>query len=128
METHDSSQTPHLMQLLLRREAELCAILRPAGDRPDQQVDSRLGEVHDFKDLATEEMLATVERVKVEHATEELKQVRSAWERMQTNSYGLCVGCGEAIDPARLSARPATPCCVACQAIHEAAPRQPQTH
>ncbi len=43
-----------------------------------------------------------------------LAEVDRALAKLEEGSYGTCDGCGEAIPPARLEARPATARCVAC--------------
>lgn len=44
-----------------------------------------------------------------------LKQVNEALERFQRGEYGLCVQCGNEIDPARLKALPYATLCLHCQ-------------
>jgi len=45
--------------------------------------------------------------------------IRLALERMDAGEYGLCSGCGEPIDPARLEAIPWADLCRDCQRIEE---------
>jgi DnaK suppressor protein len=45
---------------------------------------------------------------------EQLSDVDGALERLDAGTYGLCVRCGQAINPERLEAMPATPHCIAC--------------
>lgn len=124
METYNSSLAAHFSQLIAGREAELRAMLRATGDLAEQAAEAQPREVTDFKDMAGEETLASLDEVKAEHATHELEQLLAARRRLIDNSYGNCLDCGEAIDLRRLTALPATPYCTACQAIHEHA-RQP---
>lgn len=42
-------------------------------------------------------------------------QIRSALDRLDRGTYGECVSCGEAVDPARLQAVPEAPFCRGCQ-------------
>jgi len=44
-----------------------------------------------------------------------LKQVNDALERFRQGEYGLCVQCGNEIDPARLKALPYATLCLHCQ-------------
>ena len=46
----------------------------------------------------------------------QLAAVDAALARVDDGSYGSCLGCGAAILPARLEARPATPWCLTCAA------------
>ncbi len=43
-----------------------------------------------------------------------LAEVDAALARLDDGTYGVCQGCGEPIDPARLEARPAARECIAC--------------
>ena len=43
-----------------------------------------------------------------------LKQVNEALGRFEYGTYGVCVGCGQCIDPARLKAIPYTSLCIDC--------------
>ena len=73
----------------------------------------------DFKDVAMEQALATVDEAKAGHAVLELEEVLAARRRLADQSFGHCLDCGEAIDLRRLAARPAAALCTTCQAIHE---------
>jgi len=44
----------------------------------------------------------------------EIRQIRAALERIAKGEYGICVRCGEAIDPKRLKALPTAVTCIAC--------------
>lgn len=115
----DPVQTSHFAKILARREQELCAILN-AGEPSDPDFPgAQRHEVMDFKDMAAEQTAASIDDAKAEHAAHELEQVLAARRRLQDHSYGLCVDCGEEIDPRRLEALPATPYCTGCQAVHE---------
>ncbi|MEQ1570672.1 MAG: TraR/DksA family transcriptional regulator [Myxococcota bacterium] len=53
----------------------------------------------------------------LDHAARaELDQIRAALYRIEHDSYGVCVDCGESIEPARLDALPQAPMCVGCAA------------
>lgn len=52
----------------------------------------------------------------IEQARNRLYQVDEALERMDEGTYGVCVECGEEINPARLEARPLSIRCVDCAA------------
>lgn len=49
-----------------------------------------------------------------EQAQEQLRELDRAVECLAAGTYGICENCGARIEPARLSARPATRLCVAC--------------
>lgn len=54
-------------------------------------------------------------------AREQLSRVERALERLETGTYGLCAGCGEPIESARLNHQPAAVRCRDCMERHEAA-------
>ncbi len=115
MTTPAPALVAHFSQALAQREQELRAML--SGGTLDQGNGQH--EVTDFKDVAAEQSAAAVNDVKAEHLAQELEQVLAARRRLQEHTYGLCLDCGEPIDPRRLEALPATPYCTACQAAHE---------
>lgn len=119
METYDSTLMPRFSQLLTQRETDLRSILQASGDLPDQAGDTESHGVMDFKDVAMEQALATVDEAKVAQAALELEEVLAARRRLADKSFGYCLDCGEAIDLRRLTALPAAALCTACQAIHE---------
>lgn len=119
MNTFDTSTFPHFRQLLARREAELRLLLRSSGDLGSDAPDAEPRDVVDFKELATEQTLATVDDAKASHAVHELDALAAARRRLDDHSYGLCMDCGDAIDLRRLEALPATPYCTSCQEVHE---------
>ena len=112
----ESPNISHFARILARREHELCAILN--GVEALESADA-CHEVVDFKDMAAEQSVATIDDAKAEQAAHELEQVLAARHRLHDGTYGLCVDCGEPIPPQRLESLPATPYCTDCQAIHE---------
>ena len=125
MDTYNASMLPHFRQLLARREAELRLLLRNAGHPAGDPGGAGARDVVDFKELATEQTLATVDDAKTAHAVHELDQLDAARRRLADLSYGLCLECGDAIDLRRLEALPATPYCTGCQALLEQGRLQP---
>lgn len=119
METYNHGMAGRFSQLLSEREAQLCAILRAADVHASIEGEAGSREVVDFKDMADQENLASLDEAKAEHASHELEQVLAAQRRLQDGSYGLCLDCEEPIDLRRLTALPATPFCTACQAARE---------
>ena len=49
------------------------------------------------------------------------KAVETAMELLETGEYGICLDCGEDINPKRLDAIPWTTLCVSCQEEHDLA-------
>jgi DnaK suppressor protein len=48
------------------------------------------------------------------HARTKLDELEAAAERARAGTYGRCQSCGDAINPERLEALPATAVCTAC--------------
>ena len=51
----------------------------------------------------------------LERNSSRLGEVRGALHRMDTGTFGLCLGCDEDINPKRLAALPWASYCIACQ-------------
>ena len=49
----------------------------------------------------------------------ELEEIDEALTRIERGTYGLCVDCGQPIDPARLKALATASRCLHCQSRHE---------
>lgn len=52
--------------------------------------------------------------VLVNKLQETLTDVEAALAKLETGAYGVCEGCGERINPARLEAMPAARLCIDC--------------
>jgi DnaK suppressor protein len=52
----------------------------------------------------------------LDQAADQLAEIARAQARLDDGSYGVCERCGRPIAAARLTARPATPTCIACAA------------
>lgn len=68
----------------------------------------------DWEDQATQlegqDALEGIEKSKLQ----EVRQIREALRRISQGSYGVCVKCGEPIDPKRLRALPTATRCISC--------------
>jgi DnaK suppressor protein len=60
----------------------------------------------------------------LERNSNRLREVRSALRRIDADTFGICIGCEENINPNRLAAVPWASLCIVCQ---EAADRGQQT-
>ena len=49
-----------------------------------------------------------------------IKKIKSALERFENNTYGICDSCGEDITLKRMKARPVTTQCIDCKSKEEA--------
>jgi DnaK suppressor protein len=55
----------------------------------------------------------------LERNSSRLREVRTALCRIDAGTFGICVDCGENINPRRLAAIPWALCCIVCQAAAE---------
>ena len=51
-------------------------------------------------------------------------KIEGALARIEDGTFGTCLSCGKAIDPARLRARPVTDLCIACKTEAERGERR----
>ncbi|MFO0744452.1 MAG: TraR/DksA family transcriptional regulator [Myxococcota bacterium] len=57
------------------------------------------------------------------HAQRDVAQLLAALGRIETGTYGICLGCGDTIADARLDAMPEATLCVGCADRIQRAPR-----
>lgn len=98
------------LRTLIGREAKIASHLRGQDGRLDA----------DFEDVvafvSADEVLEGLE----EAALNEIREIRSALERIADGSYGTCESCGGDIADRRLEALPHTRLCVTCATAAEA--------
>ena len=78
--------------------------------------------VSDFPDYGDKdddnarEVSTYINRLSLEETLEkELRDIKSALEKIETNKYGICKYCGKEIPKARLRIRPESSSCVVCK-------------
>lgn len=114
------SQMAALESTLKEREAELRAEVR--GERADSasERDRRSArEVQDRGDEANTEQWREANAAMIGHHEYEIQGIHAALSRLTSQTYGLCVDCGEPIGFERLKAWPLANRCVACQSKAE---------
>ena len=99
----------------LARELPVVLADSSAGARPVELDQTSVGRVSRMDAMQQQKMIEAGRH----SARTRLQQVRSALRRVEDAEYGECAGCGEDIGFARLSARPETPFCLACQERRE---------
>lgn len=101
--------TTQAKERLLSREKELLRDMRRLGDdareAKETDVEDPIDAVESSENQALNFRMGTV-------ASEELKQVQAALQRIEEGTYGTCLDCGRSIGDARLEALPWTPYCV----------------
>lgn len=76
--------------------------------------------VADPGDQAWADVVADMNLAEVTRDVGELRLIDRALERLAEGSYGICIACGDHIDPGRLEANPAAIRCLECQREFEA--------
>lgn len=110
--------TNHYQTLLEQKQRDLEAeIARLRSDA----LDARTVEVEDPIDQVTSSENQARALEESARFSDILAQVRSALQRIEDGSYGICIDCGEQIEEARLNAVPWTPYCKEDQEKHDAA-------
>lgn len=93
-----------LEKRLAELETETRVIDSELREPGDQDTEERAIE------LETEEVLEGLGNA----AVAEIEQIRNALNRMDNDTYGICIVCGDDIDDRRLEAVPHTPRCINC--------------
>lgn len=89
---------------------QLEASVRPAEERREGSPFGKREE-EAAETLELEKRLALEKRIK-----NQLAEVEHALHKFEEGTYGLCDGCGQPIDPARLEALPQANLCMSCKA------------
>jgi DnaK suppressor protein len=95
-------------EILKARQAELAEVLRNRDGITIEKSPDALDEVQH----AAERELAIRN---LDRESNMLRHVRSALQRMDEGSYGVCIHCDQEISPKRLAAVPWTALCIQCQ-------------
>ncbi len=86
-----------------------------AGVRPTEE--RREGSPFGKREEEATESLELEKRLALEKQTRDyLAAVEHALRKFEEGTYGLCEGCGQPIDPARLEALPQAKLCLSCKA------------
>jgi len=98
-------------QKRLTEELEQMKIsVRPANER-------REGSPFGKREEEATETLELEKRLALEQGMkEQLAKIEHALHKFEEGTYGLCDGCGQAIDPERLEALPYAALCLSCKA------------
>lgn len=92
---------------LREREQQLVQELNQGSDRASSETFERIaGEAPDAGDASIADAIRDSVSAERERDQEELREVRDALGRITEGSYGVCLRCGEPIDPRRLQAAP----------------------
>jgi len=89
---------------------QLEASIRPTEERREGSPFGKREE-EAAETLELEKRLVLEKRLK-----EQLAELEHALHKLEEGTYGLCEGCGQPIDPARLEALPQAKLCMSCKA------------
>jgi len=90
---------------------QLQASIRPADERREGSPFGKREE-EATESLELEKRLALEKQIR-----DQLADVEHALHKFEKGTYGLCEGCGQSIDPARLEALPQAKLCIHCKAL-----------
>jgi RNA polymerase-binding transcription factor DksA/uncharacterized protein (DUF302 family) len=105
---------------LVERRAVLAGEVNAGvAKRAADQAGLRGDNVQDSAELAAADVVLDVDRAEVDRDVTEIAAIDAALERIDAGTYGACVDCGKAIEPARLAAAPEASRCTGCQSEAE---------
>lgn len=91
----------------------------------DSESYTRLAErVADPGDQAWSDLVSDLNLAEVTRDVGEMRRIELALKRLAEGQYGICIGCGDRIDPERLEVNPAAVRCLECQREFESRGRQ----
>jgi RNA polymerase-binding transcription factor len=94
-------------------------ILQNALRMADRNVTIDSDDVPDIVDLATSDLSLNLNVEIKERERHLVGKIDEALSRIEDGSFGICEECGEAIQAARLQARPVTTLCIKCKEEQE---------
>ena len=109
-------------RLRARREA-LRAIISDALLASEENFGTLAGQVRDAGDESVADLVSGLNLRQIAREAEEITDIEGALARIGQGTFGECIVCGNAIDPARLKAYPTAKRCIGCQTKHENARR-----
>jgi DnaK suppressor protein len=105
-------------RILLARQAELANAMRGRQGIAVEATPDELDRIQH----ATERELAIGH---LERESNRLREVREALSRIDVGAFGICLDCGQDIQPKRLAAVPWTSLCILCQEAADRDREQP---
>lgn len=77
------------------------------------------GRVRDPGEDSVADLLSDLDVAEIDRHVKELREVEAALQRINMGTYGVCVDCGDPIEPERLEAYPTAPRCYDDQKRYE---------
>ena len=85
----------------------------------DPTSSDQIDELIEEGDAAMADLLSHTDLAESQRDANELQAIEAALARIADGSYGICVQCGNEIEPARLKVQPTAIRCIRCQEAHE---------
>ena len=101
-------------------ESKLKDLLHLAGDRESLEIQPMADPIDQVRSSTDRDMAVET----LNQQARSIHDIRSALDRIEEGSYGLCERCEEAIPAKRLDALPWARLCVTCQSAAEAEERE----
>jgi DnaK suppressor protein len=105
-------------------ESQLASLVGHGEQVVHEMVGTGGEEIPDPNDRATVEERRNWSLRTADRDRKLIGKIEGALARIQDGTFGTCISCGKAIDPARLRARPVTDLCIACKTEAEQAERR----
>jgi len=116
----DAAQLTQAREQLAALEKELQAEIKDELRNSDDSNTLNLADsVHDAGEESVADLLRDLNNALINQHLVALKQVNTAYQRLNTGQYGECSDCGEEIQWERLLKQPAASRCVTCQSLRE---------
>jgi DnaK suppressor protein len=113
------NETLDLKAIRQRLEEQRTALVKHIEDE-ELRLHTSVGTNPDPLDLAQDYRSKERRSAMLVQSKRQLQQVEAALQRLDKGTYGKCVQCGAAIEPARLRVLPYAALCVRCQERQEA--------
>lgn len=81
-----------------------------AGRKPVELDQTSVGRLSRMDAMQMQAMAQASERMRAQ----EIGRIKATLKRIDEGEFGFCIGCGEAIAPARLTIDPTIPTCIRC--------------
>lgn len=114
----DAAAPADVRQTLQKRRATLAQEIETGVAKRRAAQDDRAN-VPDSGELASADVERDVNLAEVDRDVAEIEAIDAALERFDSGTYGSCLDCGKAIEPARLAKNPEAARCVPCQQTRE---------
>lgn len=123
------TEAGEIRRLLRGRAAELREDIQRELRKYENETYNQLAdEVADSGNQSWADLVSDVNIAEVTRDLDEIRDIDLALQRLAEGSYGICIDCGQEIDPERLEANPAAVRCIEDQRRFENRDRKKHYH